>query len=100
MKINYPAYSPYSNSTQTTWYMGPYRNRPIPPSVDDKEMVITPQYEHRPDLLSNDLYGTPAYWWIFTVRNRSKLNHPIWDMTVGKKIMVPTVSHLQKSLGT
>lgn len=98
--ISYPSTSPYSASKQTSWYLSRYQHRPIPPHRDDEEFEITAKYEFRPDKLSDDHYGTPAYWWVFAVRNRNLLSDPVWDLKVGKKIMVPTLAHINKSLGS
>lgn len=99
-RINYPSNSPYGATQQTSWYLSNYVHRPIPASGDDKLVTLTKKYENRPDKLSFDQYGTPAYWWVFTVRNRNLLPDPIWDMTVGKTIVVPSLDTIQKALGS
>ena len=96
-KVSYPSTSPYAASKQTSWYVSLYKHRPIPPHRDDEEFEITAKYEFRPDKLSDDLYGTPEYYWVFAVRNRNLVNDPVWDLTVGKKIIVPTLTHVKKS---
>ncbi len=98
--VSYPSTSPYAASKQTSWYVSRYQHRPIPPHRDDEEFEITAKYEFRPDKLSDDLYGTAAYWWVFAVRNRNVLNDPVWDMKVGAKIMLPTLTHIKKSTGS
>jgi hypothetical protein len=99
-KINYPASSPYAATPQTSWYLGNYKHRPIPASGDDQPFTITKQYENRPDTLSYFLYGTPAYWWVFAVRNRNLLHDPVWDMVAGLTITVPSLATLKKALGS
>lgn len=99
-KVSYPSTSPYAASKQTSWYVSLYKHRPIPPHRDDEEFEITAKYEFRPDKLSDDLYGTPEYYWVFAVRNRNLVNDPVWDLTVGKKIIVPTLTHVKKSTGS
>ena len=99
-KVTYPSTSPYAASKQTSWYVSLYKHRPIPPHRDDEEFEITAKYEFRPDKLSDDLYGTPEYYWVFAVRNRNLVNDPVWDLTVGKKIIVPTLTHVKKSTGS
>lgn len=99
-KTTYPATSPYSASKQTSWYLSHYKHRAIPPHRDDTLFTITPKYQYRPDKLSDDYYGTPAYWWVFAVRNRNVLNDPVWDMEIGAKIMVPSLEHVKKSTGS
>jgi len=99
-KINYPSSSPYSATLQSSWYIGNFVYRDIPPSNDDQSITITKKYENRPDTLSYDLYGTPAYWWIFAVRNRDLLTDPIWDMVSGITISAPSLDTLKKILGS
>jgi hypothetical protein len=97
-KVNYTASSPYVSTPQASWYIKNYVHRPIPESTDDTEFTITKLYENRPDKLSLDLYGSPEYWWIFSVRNRNILKDPVWDMTTGTVIMVPTFATLKQAL--
>jgi hypothetical protein len=55
--------------------------------------------QYRPDLLSYDLYGSVAYWWIFLARNINVIRDPIWDMVAGMAIYVPTASRIQTLIG-
>lgn len=98
--VTYPVTSPYAASKQTSWYLSRYKHRPIPPNRDDEPFTITAKYEFRPDKLSDDQYGTPAYWWVFAVRNRNVLNDPVWDMKVGVEIIIPSLAHINKSIGS
>jgi hypothetical protein len=99
-RINYPASSPYALTPQTSWYISNYVARRIPASGDDTIMTLSKKYEYRPDTLSYDLYGTPAYWWIFSVRNRDIIQDPVWDLVAGTVITVPSLANLKKSLGS
>ena len=64
--------SRYLNST-VVYYSGPgdnkvltfdtYKRRPGRISVNDKFTVISAASQHRPDLVSNTIYGIPHYWW-------------------------------------
>lgn len=96
---NYPATSPYATTTQTIWHIGNYKHRPIPKNAGDRAITITSKYDLRPDLLSYDLYGSPMYWWVFFVRNMNEIRDPIWDFTLGKKIMVPSSDYLRSIVG-
>jgi len=64
-RIKYKNSSPYANTDQTSWYLDLYVDRNILKYEDDELIVITTKYEYKPDLLSQDLYGTPRFWWIF-----------------------------------
>jgi hypothetical protein len=99
-KVTFPSTSPYYDTPQTSWYTGPIVWRAIP--ADPSDSIITSldkKYEHRPDMLSYDLYGTIGYWWIFLVRNINVIRDPIWDMVPGIQIYVPTLARLQTLIG-
>lgn len=98
-RIDYPASSPYAFTPQTDWHIGFYVNRVIPKSVDDILMEIQTRYEYRPDRLSNDLYSTPAYWWIFLKRNPNVIRDPIWDFKAGIMIYAPSAGSLNTIIG-
>lgn len=61
----------------------------------DYEFTITEKYNHRPDLLSYDLYGSPYYDLIFSIRNPDLLGDPIYDFVTGTTIMVPTAERVR-----
>lgn len=69
--------------------------RTFRPDVSDREFEITQKYHLRPDLLSNDLYGTPYLSHIFSLRNPDILGDPINDFTAGTMIMVPTAQRVR-----
>lgn len=62
-------------------------------------MTIGPQYQYRPERLSNDLYGSPVYWWVFMQRNIDLIRDPIWDLVTGMTIVVPSASYIKTLLG-
>lgn len=49
---------------------------------------IPPQYELRPDLISNSFYGTPELWWVISAYN-GFFRLP-QDFYVDRVIMVPS----------
>lgn len=98
--ITYPSTSPYFTTGQTSWYTGPISWRDIPPDATDLYIEkLDKKYENRPDRLSYDLYNTPAYWWVFMVRNMDVIRDPIWDMNAGISIYVPSATYLQTLIG-
>jgi hypothetical protein len=50
--------------------------------------------------LAYELYGTPAYWWIFCERNPFLRSEPVWNFLAGLVIMVPSPDYLARTLGT
>lgn len=97
--VIYSNASPYAATPQSSWYLGKYIDRPIPAAGDDQTITIDHKYQYRPDLLSYDLYQSPAYWWIFMTCNLNVIRDPIWDFTAGTQIIVPSLSTLRSALG-
>ena len=97
--IAYPPNSPYSSTPQSSWYLGRIVWRNIPPDSSDQLITLSARYNNRPDTLSFDLYNTPAYWWIFCVRNPFLRKDPIWSFVTGLTIWVPSINYLQRIVG-
>jgi hypothetical protein len=96
--FNYPNTSAYAATPQTTWYLGRYVDRPVPPDSTDVAVQLDPKYTYRPDTFSQDQYGTPAYFWVFMRRNLDVIRQVTWDFVGGIQIYVPTLQRL-KDLG-
>lgn len=87
-KIHKPT-SMYYNTPIRNFYLDMARFRSIPVSPNDQKATITPEYENRPDLFSNMVYGTPSLWWVLVMRNMDILIDPIEDFKAGVEIWVP-----------
>lgn len=98
--VTYPANSPYAATPQTSWHIGRFVFRDIPPDSGDQPYTLKQQHEYRPDRLSYDLYGTPVYWWVFCIRNPFLRSDPIWNFVAGLEIMVPSGDYLRRLLGS
>jgi hypothetical protein len=95
----YTKTSPWANTTiNKSGELGLLKIRAIPADDDDILYEIQPQYNHRPDLLSYDLYGTPKLWWVFAQRNLDTLKDPVYDFEPGVKIFLPKNSSIKKVL--
>lgn len=94
-KVKYQSSSPYHDTPQTSWYLLPIKLRTIEGDVSDSLLTIDTKYHNRPDKLAYDLYGSPAYWWVFMVRNLDSIRDPIWGFEAGKQIYAPTKQRLQ-----
>lgn len=91
---------PYSKTKITnTGYLDVLTPVAVPSATDDVYWEITATYNHRPDLLAFDLYGTKDLWWVFAQRNINILKDPIYDFVPGIKIYLPQGSNLRKRLG-
>lgn len=98
--ILYPTSSIYAVTPQLNWRLGVYKHRAIAPAKGDTQITISAKYNLRPDRLSLDLYGTQNYWWVFMLRNMNVIRDPVYDMTTGKTIWVPSLDGLQGVLGS
>jgi hypothetical protein len=99
-RIEYNSNSPYFYTPQYSWHIGNYEHRPIFPNGEDTMIVIEKKYQYRPEYLSDDLYGTPAYWWVFCIRNPFLRSDPIWNFVTGLDIMVPSAKYLNSIMGS
>ena len=97
-RVNYKSTSPYFSTPQSSWFLSNFVHRDIPADGTDTLIVLSSKYELRPDKLSNDLYGTTNYWWVFCVLNPDIIKDPIYDFVAGIEISVPTVERLGKIL--
>lgn len=55
-------------------------------SSEDKYAIITSGVEYRPDLVSQQAYGTVDFWWKILEANNMK---DIWQFKAGKNIRIP-----------
>ena len=94
----YTKTSPWFNTPMNDIYLETMVYREVPNKPSDATYVIEGQYKNRPDLLANDLYGTPKLWWVFVARNRDILKDPIYDFVPGVTIYCPRKQELLASL--
>jgi hypothetical protein len=81
--------SQYLLTPITDWYLDIAVLRSVPSSDFDQIITIPPEYDQRPDLLSQAEYGTPRLWWVFAMRNPDLIEDPINDFVAGLDIYVP-----------
>lgn len=81
--------SQYSQTPIKDWYLDLWVDRKVPKSDFDKIIIIPPGFDQRPDLLSQQEYGTPNLWWVFCLRNPDLMQDPIQDFVAGLEIFVP-----------
>jgi hypothetical protein len=100
--VVYNANSPYASTPQENQYLeylgfwnGAFPNY----SGSDGVITIQAKYDKRPDLLSQDLYGTTQWWWIFTLYNPNQIQDPIYDLRAGITLRYPSKNNLPRSLG-
>ena len=98
-RIQYSRSSPYATTPQSRNFIGVYKHRSIPRSLDDTPVILEARHAFRPDKLSQELYGTPKLWWVFTARNLNVLRDPLNDFKPGLLIYVPSYPQLKKVLG-
>lgn len=89
MALKFKDTSPYLQTPIKNWYLDLWVPRSVPKSDFDKIVIIPPAFDQRPDLMSQQEYGTPRLWWVFAVRNPDLLIDPINDFVSGLEIFVP-----------
>jgi hypothetical protein len=99
MAAQYPNTSPWARTNLSSGLLGYFNIRSVAAQDDDILYVIEPQFNYRPDLLANYLYGTPKLWWVFAQRNMDEIRDPIFDFRSGVEIFLPKKSGLFKLLG-
>jgi len=96
---SYSKTSPYHKTNQNMGYLDVVSFIDIPVQTDDILFQITNNYQNRPDLLAYDLYGDVNLWWVFSVRNKSIIKDPVFDMVAGTKIYLPKLTTINAALG-
>lgn len=94
----FSSYSLYKNTDSDTYYRDYYVEPSIEPDDTDYYIIVTKAYHHKPGKLAYDLYGSERLGWIFSYFNRDKIEDPIFDLTSGIIIKVPTKERLLSSL--
>lgn len=89
------ALSRYNNSTVVYYHIGTIKKltyttykKQIPTTASDSDMymVIPAGMEYRPDLVSQNVYNTPDFWWKIMEANSIK---DIFDFKVGTNLRIP-----------
>lgn len=91
--------SPYKDTNFVSGYLDTMSWRKVPTSADDILFTVTKAYQHRPDLLAYHLYGDVNLWWVFTARNPTILEDPVFDLVAGVQIYLPQQALMKKTLG-
>lgn len=99
MTISYSSKSLWYKTAQNNFSLDILEYRSIPVDDSDIWVKIEKRHEYKPTALSFDLYGTPAYWWIFSVLNVDTIKDPIRDFKANTVIRVPVQSRLLKYVG-
>lgn len=63
-----------------------YKRKPIGKNIEEEYAEITKSVEYRPDLVSQEVYSTPDFWWIIMEHNGMK---DILEFQAGKIIKLP-----------
>ena len=63
-----------------------YKKHNIPITKNDKYTVVTAGTEYRPDLVSQNAYGTPDFWWKIMEANNIK---DVYEFKAGLNLRLP-----------
>lgn len=81
--------SQYLQTPIKDFYLDIWNPIAVSSSIFDTLFTIPAAFNQRPDLLSQQEYGTPALWWVFTIRNPDLIIDPINDFVAGLQIYIP-----------
>lgn len=70
-------------------YLETYNQKTIPESDEDTYHIVSFTEEGRLDLIANDYYGSPSYWWVLAIANN--LIDP-FDFKQGVMMRIPPMS--------
>lgn len=91
-KYNYISrYSIYRQILDTDTYLESYNQKYISQSDRDQFHVVTNKEENRLDIISNNYYGTPTYWWVIALAN--ELIDP-FIVNVGTSVRIPPIDSI------
>lgn len=90
MAANSRETSIYLNTPIKDWYLDILIPRTVPSSPYDEIAIVPSEFNQRPDLMSQQQYGTPRLWWVFAVRNPDVFSDPINDFVSGTKFYIPS----------
>jgi hypothetical protein len=94
-RATYQKSSVYYQTPQNNNRLGSWVPPSVQPSQSDGVLVVSSRYVRRPDLLSNDLYGTPQLWWVFAMVNPDLIKDPIYDLVDGMVIRYPNKNSIE-----
>lgn len=63
-----------------------YKKKTVEKSPQDKNFLVTPEFEYRPDLVSYKAYGTVDFWWKIMEVNNVK---DIYEFKSGLNLIIP-----------
>lgn len=94
MSVNYRRNSVYSQTEFRDFYLDLWNPPEVLRTSDDLRVTVTAAQAGRPDLLSQQLYGTPRLWWVFAMRNPDLLKDPVNDFVAGLELFAPQPNNL------
>ena len=94
MPVTYRRNSVYAQTEFRDFYLDLWNPPEVAVTADDLRITVTAAQAGRPDLLSQELYGTPRLWWVFAMRNPDLLKDRVNDLVAGLEIFAPQPSNL------
>jgi len=68
------------------------RTLELEPADGDVFVTITQEFLKRPDLISNNAYGTPDLWWVIYEFNGIK--DPLFELQLGQVLRIPELERV------
>jgi len=71
----------------------------IPTDSYEIDFKIKDAHVGRPDILANELYGTPRLWWVFALKIPDIIKDPLNDFKAGVVIKIPSPETVKNMMG-
>jgi hypothetical protein len=62
----------------------------------DTFIIVTQQFEKRPDLVSDEAYGTPDLWW--TIYEFNNIRDPFFELKAGQILRIPALDRVLEAI--
>ncbi len=62
----------------------------------DTVILVTQEYEKRPDLLSYNIYGVPELWWVIYEFNN--IRDPFFELKSGQILRIPALERVLEAI--
>lgn len=68
----------------------------LEPDEGDVLVTISKDLLYRPDLISNNAYGTPDLWWVIFEFNG--ISDPLFGLRIGQTLKIPEINRVLQAI--
>lgn len=98
---NFKANTRYTNGIVATNRSGKdflvlRKNLNLDEDSTDTFIIVTQQYQKRPDLVSRDAYGKPELWW--AIYEFNNIRDPFFELKAGQILRIPALERVLEAI--